>query len=436
MRNPSDTDLNPAEAVALFRYGLIADIVRLEPGTRGIYEKLRAKAEGRYEIPGSDRTRVSQETLRTWVKLYRRHGFEGLVPKRRADRGTSRHLSAEVVDVLLELKEQDPTLTVKQVIASARTHSAVTEDCPLPESTVHRLLQRAGLMEKSRQDGSKDRRRFSFQYPGELWMSDVMHGPALVREGRRKHKTYLIAFLDDATRVITHAEFCWSENTAAFFPVFKKALVRRGVPQRLYVDNGAAYRSRPLELVCAKLGVSLIHARPYQPQGKGKIERFFRTVRMQFLNQCHVESIDEINRAFWAWVEGEYHATPHRGLSNETPLDRWAQGAGKIALPGAELDLDDLFLWEAKRRVRTDRTVSLNGSSYEVAAELVRHNVLLRYDPSAAAHRPLQVWHEGKRYSDARPVDVHANCFVKRETSEAKALDFTRLDGKQEDDHV
>lgn len=432
MRNPNDTESSHSEAVALFRYGLIADIVRLEPGTPGIYEKLREKAAGRYTIPGTQRTRVAAETLRTWVKLYRRHGFDGLVPKRRADRGTSRRLPPEVVDVLLELKERNPTFTVKQVIASAHSHAMVPEGSPLPESTVHRLLHRAGLMERPEDGDSKDRRQFSFQYAGELWMSDVMHGPALVRDARRKHKTYLIAFLDDATRVIPHAQFCWSENTATFFPVFKKALVRRGVPQRLYVDNGAAYRSRPLELVCAKLGTSLIHARPYQPQGKGKIERFFRTVRMQFLPQCQANSLDALNRAFWAWVEGEYHATPHRGLGNETPLDRWAQCAGKVTIVDAGVDLDDLFLWEAKRKVRTDRTVSLNGRSYEVAAELVRHTVLLRYDPSAAAQRPLQVWHSGKRYDDAKPVDVHANCFVKRDSTQRPGLDFTRLDGEQE----
>ncbi|MEO0460975.1 MAG: DDE-type integrase/transposase/recombinase [Myxococcota bacterium] len=435
MSDTKDAELSHAEAVALFRYGLIADVVRLEPKTPEIYARLREKAAGSYTIPGTSRTRVALDTLRTWVKLYRRHGFDGLKPKRRADRGIARRIPADVVDVLLETKEKESALTVKQVIAQARTRLGVPASCLLPESTVHRMLKHAGLMEPAAGDGSSnDRRKFSFQHAGELWMSDVMHGPALTREGRRKHKSYLIAFLDDATRVISHAEFCWSENTAAFFPLLKKALTRRGLPERLYVDNGAAYRSRQLELVCAKLGISLIHARPYQPQGKGKIERFFRTVRMQFLTQCHSTTLEELNRRFWAWVEGEYHHTPHRGLSGETPLDRWAQASGKLKLLEPHVDVDELFLWEDKRKVRTDRTLSLRGQLYEAVAELVRQNVVVRYDPSAPAHRPIQVWFNGKRFPDAKPLDAQANCFVKRNTEpDSKRLDFTRLDAERQE---
>ena len=426
-RPPQHTSL--AEEIALFRYGLIADVLRLDPGSRGIYDQLRHKAAEEYCIPGSSRTRVAAETLRAWVKLYRKRGFAGLYPKPRSDRGTARNIPADIVDLLLELKQQSPKLTVRQVITAAKSKDGIAKDYPLPESTVHRLLHRAGLMTKAADTGtSKDRRQFAYPWAGDLLMSDVMHGPALMRDGRRKHNTYLIAFLDDATRVITHAEFCWSENTATFFPVFKKALQRRGIPLRLYVDNGAAYRSRQLELLCAKLSITLVHARPYQPQGKGKIERFFRTVRMQFLNQAQVDSVEEMNRRFWAWVEGEYHMSPHRGIANETPLDRWAQVGGKVQLVGPDTDLDELFLWETKRKVRTDRTVSLDGNLYEAAAELVKHNVELRYDPSAPVGRALQVWHRGVRYADAKLLDSHANCFVKRETEPTKpALDFTRI---------
>ncbi len=418
-----------AEEIALFRYGLIADVVRDEPGSRGVYAQLRQRAAQQYDIPGSSKKHVAVETLRTWMKAYRKRGFAGLYPKPRSDRGRPRNISPEVVDQLLHIKEQSPALTVKQVIATVEKDGHVPADCVLPESTVHRLLHRAGLMVKAADAGTnKDRRQFSYAWAGELMMSDVMHGPALVRDGRRKHKTYLIAFLDDATRVITHAQFCWSENTATFFPVFKRALLRRGIPLRLYVDNGAAYRSRQLELVCAKLGITLVHARPYQPQGKGKIERFFRTVRMQFLNRVYAESIDEMNQRFWAWVEGEYHLTPHRGLDKETPLDRWAQVAARIKTAGPEMDLDDLFLWEVKRQVRTDRTVSLNGNLYEAPAELVKQNVTLRYDPAAPPSRPLQVWRRGARHNDAKPLDRHANCFVKRDSGTPKSsLDFTRL---------
>ena len=415
MKTSENDPISLAEEIALFRYGLIADVVRLEPGTRGIYARIRQKSENEYDIPGSSKTRVAAETIRDWVKKYRKFGFDGLYPAVRVDKGVARKISKEIADALLLTKEDNLKLTVKQVIVKARASNLVPSDLHLPESTVHRLLHRAGLMAKAKDDGTNnDRRRFSYEFSGELWMSDVMHGPALVRDGRRKYKTYLIAFIDDATRVITHASFCWSENTATFFPVLKKALIRRGIPKRLYVDNGAAYRSRQLELVCAKLGIALIHARPYQPQGKGKIERFFRTVRMQFLRQVNVNSIEEMNQKFWAWVESEYHQTPHRGLDRETPLDRLAQFGARIERVGPSIDLDDIFLWEMKRKVRSDRTVSLNGHLYEAEAELVKQTVTLRFDPNLPETRPIQVWCAGKRYSDATVLDIHANCHVMR----------------------
>jgi hypothetical protein len=283
---------------------------------------------------------------------------------------------------------------------------------------VHRVLAREGLMRKrSDQPSTNDRRRFAFARAGELWMSDVMHGPAVTVDGRTRRKSYLIAFLDDATRVVPYAAFTLSENTAAFLPVFKQALSRRGLPARLYVDNGSNFRSHHLALVCAKLGIALIHARPYQPQGKGKLERWFRNVRAQliaYLTPEDTTSLAALNRRLWAYVEGEYHHAPHRGLDGDTPLERWARSADAVHFPEPGLDLDELFLFETTRRVQRDRTVSLAGVVYEVDAALVGEKVTLRYDPAAPPGRPVQVWHENRRLPDATPLDAYANCFVKR----------------------
>lgn len=407
------------EKIALFRYGLIADVINLPPGTSGIYEKLRDKAAKEHDIPGTQRRHVAVETRRDWLKKYRKGGFDALLPRRRNDLGRSRSLPQEIADVLLVIKEECPDYSVKLVIDEARKEGLVPSGFQLPHSTVHRLLHRHGLMEKRDEQGSaKDRRRFAYANAGQLWMSDVMHGPAVIADGRRKRKTYLIALLDDATRVVPYAAFCFAENTQAFLPVFKQAVMRRGVPERLYVDNGAVYRSHQLALACARLAIALIHARPYQPQGKGKIERYFRTVRMQLLpvlGREDLSSLEALNRRFWAWVEGEYHQSPHRGLDGETPLDRWAQSAGSVRHVEPNQDLDALFLWEAKRKVKSDRTVSLDGVLYEVAPELVRQNVILRYDPAAPRTKPLQVFYKGERYDDAKVLDAYANCFVKRE---------------------
>ena len=412
------TDAQYRQALALFRYGLIAEFIQLPAGSRGLYARLRDKARADYTIPGTTRTRVAVETLRHWLKDYRRGGFDALLPKGRADRGRSRALPQAVADALVSLKDEQPHLSIPQLIRAVQQSGAAPESLAMPPSTVHRLLSRAGLMHKaSAEVSTQDRRRFAFAHAGQLWMSDVMHGPSVAIPGRGRRKSYLIAFLDDATRVVPYCAFALSENTQAFLPVFKQALMRRGIPQRLYVDNGANYRSQHLALVCAKLGVALIHARPYQPQGKGKQERWFRTVRAQFVSRltaADTDSLDALNRRLWAWVEGEYHQAPHRGIADQTPLERWAMSAEHVRLPGPSLDLDALFLFETKRRVQRDRTVSLNGTLFEVDAALIGQTITLHFDPGAPPVRGVEVWHEEKFVGRATPLDAYANCFVRR----------------------
>ena len=416
----NDPEPQRRQAIALFRYGLIAELMHLPERSRGLYAKLREKAAVTYTIPASRRTRVAAETLRHWLKRYREGGFDALLPRPRSDRGRSRALPQALADALLTLKEEQPRLSIPMLIKTARERGVVSEGEPLPRSTVHRLFSRHGLMrvDPAEPPAERDRRRFAYERAGELWMSDVMHGPKVTLPEGTRRKTYLIAFLDDATRLIPYGAFTLAENTETFCPVFKQALLRRGVPLRLYVDNGANFRSQQLALVCAKLGVTLIHARPYQPQGKGKLERWFRTVRAQFLTRCvaaDLESLEALNKKLWAWVEGEYHHTPHTSLEEQTPLECWARRAEHVRLPDPAVDLDALFLFEAQRRVQRDRTVSLNGVVYEVDAALVGEKVLLRYDPSVPASRGIEVWHRGQYTGRARVVDAYANCFVKRQ---------------------
>lgn len=437
MRDDETRRAERAEQIALFRYGLISDLVHPAAGDeqRRLYERLREKAAKSYCIPGSRRTHVAVETLRDWLTLYKAGGFDALRPKPRADMGRARAIPQAVADLLVQLKDEHRDWSVARVIGAAMGDSEAAGATLLPVSTVHRLLSRAGVMGKGPEaPTSKDRRRFGYERAGELWMSDVMHGPAVVVGGRRKQKSYLIGFLDDATRVVPYAAFALSENTSAFLPVLRQAVMRRGIPLRLYVDNGSAYRSHHVSLVCARLGITLIHARPYQPQGKGKQERFFRTVRMQLLptlGEPDLGSLDALNRRLWAWVEGEYHQSPHKGLEGATPLDAWAMHSGDVRAAGPELDLREMFLLEAKRRVRADRTVSLDGVVYEVDASVVGEKVTLRFDP-ARRGAPVDVWHGGKKIEQARVVDTHANCFVKRNHDAPEGVRLRDLDDDRE----
>jgi putative transposase len=389
--------------VALFRYGVIADLVHLEPHHRGLYKLLAKKAEQEYTIPGSLRRRIAPETMRGWLRDYRRGGFDALVPRARADQGCSRSIPAPIIDLLCQLKEDSHDLSIPLLIKTARAEhrDVVTDEVVLPESTVHRLLARRGLMRKRPEEPtSKDRRRFEHEHACDLWMSDVMYGPK-IRDAGRMRQTYLIGFIDDATRVVPYAAFTFSEGSVCYLSVLEQAVRRRGLPKRLYVDNGSAFRSKHLSIVCAKLGIALIHAQPYKPQGKGKMERWFRTTRMQLLPLLRPEdlvSLETMNRALAAWIEGEYHHEPHRGLGDETPAGKWARTCDGVRMPGS--DLGDHFLAEQKRMVQKDRTVTL---------------VTLRFDAGRKPDkRTVEVWHQGRRVEIARRVDVLANCFIKR----------------------
>jgi len=408
-----------AVRIALFRHRLIARLLPTDLSARQRQQEIARIVAEEHQIPESLRTRVARTTLGDWLRDYRAGGFDALKPSTRIDAGHPRALAPAVAERLLQIKETEPDLSIRLIIKQLQEEANLDTPPHLPISTVHRLFKSHGLMSPRGSDSSvgEDRRRFAYREAGQLWMSDVMHSPPVVGDNtRRKSKSYLIAFIDDATRVITHAEFAFGENTRSFLPVFKRALMRRGIPQRLYVDNGSNYRSHHFSVVCAKLGIALIHARPYQPEGKGKIERFFRTCRAQLiarLDESDTASLEAMNRRLAGWIEGEYHQSPHRGIDGQTPLERWAEVGGSVRYPDPQLDLDDLFLFEEERKVQSDRTVSLHGRVFEVDPSLIRQRVTLRYDPS----RPdasVQVVHEGKFIEQARQVDLYANCHVKR----------------------
>ena len=403
--------------VALFRYRVIATLLP-EPHGK-VAPKARELSEQAWDIPGSDRTRVGESTIRNWLLDYRREGFDALVPKERSDRHGQRRLSPETVEALAGLKRDEPHLSVRALIDEAHERELVPKSVHLARTTVGRMLKSLGLMDPppGNGPGGVDRRRFAYEWAGELWQSDVLHGPRVRDHRGHARKVYLIAFLDDATRVVPHAAFAFAESVAAFLPVFRLAIERRCIPDRLYADNGATYRSRALEIICARLGIALIHAKPFQPAGKGKIERWLRTVRMQFLptlTRADLGSLDALNAKLHAWIEGEYHRNPHQGLGGRTPLDQWALCAAEVRHVDPGMDLADLFLLEIRRKVRKDRTVHFQTRVYEVEAWLIGEFVLLRYDPAAPPSRPLLVVHQGKGAGIATLVDIHANARIRR----------------------
>jgi len=409
-------DEEQKKQVAIFRFGVISDFV--SPTRLGWGERARLlgeKCARQWQIPFSNRTRLSPATIRSWLRAYEKGGqrLESLYPHSRNDRGEARALDQETTLALLGLRREMPIAPVKTLIRTAQQRGVVDGEQHLAESTVWRLLKREGLMQRTEQ-AAVDRRRFEAALPNDLWQSDVMHGPAVSVEGKNR-KAYLIAFIDDMSRLICHAQFYLSENLNCYLDALRQALLRRGLPRKLYVDNGPAFRSFHLHQITASLGIALIHAKPYQPQGKGKVERFFRTLRQDFLPAVRAKTLTDLNEALDAWVREVYHNREHRS-TGQTPLGRYA--AHCECVRAAPKDLQDHFRQQARRRVAKDRTVSLAGRLYEAPIALIGKQITLLHHAQDLAR--VEARYEGKSYGTLTVVDLNVNCYVQREKDTVK----------------
>jgi len=395
--------------VAVFRFGVIADFVGGRALGRGETESLiRQKCALRWQIPGSARSRISESTVKEWVKRYREsgHKLESLYPKGRSDRGKTRAIDQDTAMGLIALRKEMREVSLPALMQQARQRKIIIPGMKVTYSALYRFLQAEGLADKP-SCIPEDRRKFEAEYPNDIWQSDVMHGPYVGVNGKQR-KTYLIAFLDDRSRLVAHAEFYLHERLGCFVDALRKALLMRGIPRKLYVDNGPAFRSHHLEHICASLGIVLVHARAYQPQGKGKVERWFRTVREQFLSVLNFNTLEDINKALQLWLT-RYHETTHSGTGQE-PLKRFAENMECVR--PAPKDLEDHFRNVAKRTVAQDRTISLSGRLYEAPVHLIGRQVTLLYHEHDPAR--VEIIFCGKTYGFAGILDVNVNCRVRR----------------------
>jgi hypothetical protein len=262
----------------------------------------------------------------------------------------------------------------------------------------------------------EEHRRFVAEHANTIWYGDVMHGPTVTVKGRRR-KVFLVSLMDDASRLIAHSAFCTGETALDIEGVLKQAVLKRGLPRKLVVDNGAAYRAATLQGVCARLDIRLIYCRPYAPEGKGKLERWHRTFRDQFLSELEtsrLNALDDLNARVWAWIEQVYHRRPHGGLDGQTPLARYQQDLPKIRLLGQQAArLDELFHHREPRKVRKDGTVSYQGREFEVPFELSGKTVQLVVDPHAETVVGVEDT-EGNARGAATALDAPANAHRRR----------------------
>jgi putative transposase len=411
-----------AEQVALWRYQLIRDAADPELSTRARGRLVRALADTVHEGPFGTDVVVSRATVDRWIKAWRSGGFDALLPPRRQ---VTARTAAEVLDLAAALKRERPERTGAQVARILRAHSGWSPS----ERTLLRHFARLELSTRPHGQPPQAFGRFEAARPNQRWTGDALHGPVVA--GR---KTFLFCFVDDHSRAVMGARWGYFEDTVRLAVALRRALAARGVPQSIYVDNGSAFVDTALKRAAAKLAIRIIHSTPGRPQGRGKIERFFETVRGQFQVEIGdgsgLANLQTLNRLFVAWVETVYHRRSH-SETGQPPLDRWLAGA-PFAQPTTQ-QLHEAFLWQEHRQVRKTATVSLLGNAYCVDPVLVGRRVELVFDPFDLSH--IEVRHNGKPMglATAQVIGRHAHPKARPEHVEAAppaaqtGIDYLRL---------
>ena len=408
--------------IATFRFGIISEFVtgvRLDYGEK---ERLiNEKVKRTYAIPYSKRNSISKSIIRKWINQYKKAGYrlEGLFPKTRSDKGNYRKLDPSIRLAIKEMKQEYPKLTVPTIIKKLKHKKTIKFNENISLSLIYSFLKKENLHKINEQ--AKDKRIFEANAPNEIWQSDVMHGP-MARLNGINRKTYLIAILDDYSRLIIHAEFYPNERLDNLKDCLKKSLEKRGLPQKFYIDNGSCFRALNLDQIAALLGIAITHSRPYTPQGRGKIERWFKTVRDSFL-PLHTEqtySLNELNEALDNWVS-EYNNHTH-GSTKQTPYKRYKMNLECVR--PAPKDLMDYFRMIAFRHVRKDRTFKLNGVFYEAPVGLIDRKIEIRYHKENP--EKVEIFFNNQSFGIAEIADPHINASVGR--------DWKSLPGKDKND--
>jgi putative transposase len=395
--------------IAVFRFGLIAPVLhRTHPGTAMDYFNRATEAE--LDVPHVGPVRYKPETLRRWLSDYRTGGFDALIPQPRSDIGQHRVITQPIEARIRELLAEHPRMAAGMIRERLVDDGTITTRSP-SESVIRRFIKRSGLRVTA--PTPSGHHAFSKADPNELWTLDFMHGPRLTGS---RCAPRLLAMIDDASRFIVLGSFLQSESYADLAPGLVEAFVRHGLPLAIYCDNGAAFATRDLALACARLDVALIHSRPYLPQGRGKIERFFLTVRRRFLDvldPAALATLEALNTAFASWLDSDYHRRVHSSLG-VTPLARFLDSKRpKRWVSRQEIDLH--FYRTVKRKVRADCTVSVDGVRYEVPPEWVGRTVELRHPVDDA--RALTLFAAGEPTVLLKPLDLEENDRANRRAS-------------------
>jgi len=411
-------DKNIEKEIALFRYSLIAPAVANTYEASSVTQYLNFVASKTHKLPDGKEVKYSSNAIRKWYYDYKSKGISALYPKKRLDLGLPRALSNEAIEKIHEIKENLPYITGKAI------YQKLVEDGYILSkktslSTIHRYIRENNL--KPSQLQPNEVKAFEMEYSNDCWQADTTRGPKIKINGK-VHQTYLIAFIDDASRMLLHAQFFFNDNAINMQQVFKKAISKYGVPKRLFVDNGSPYDNLQLRLICASLGVVLIHARPFCGASKGKIERVFRTIKDGWMNAIDWNvfiGLDDLNTSLNQYLDKNYLNSIHSSIK-ASPRDRFLKDYERCRFVPNE-DLDDHFLHRKERKVNNAAIIKLDNKEYEVPQKYIKQKIQVRYLPSDMSK--LYVFSKDNKIQETvYPVKKIDNSKIKR-----SSIDFTTL---------
>ena len=352
-------------------------------------------------------------TISTWYYRYKNYGVTGVDIKQRADKGKTRKVSPE--QLLEAINQVLPLFAGKSYtkydIYRLCIEKQIISKQQLAPTTFYRFIREYDLLDDDIEHNKK-RLAFAMAHSNELWQADTMFGPHVKDQRGRPVQTKLIAFIDDASRVICHAQFFFNENIDALVTALKAAFYKRGLPQQLYVDNGSIYCSAEITLICARVGCILRHTPVRDGASKGKIERFFRTLRDQLLSRkLDLSSLRVLNEQLTQWVEDKYNASNHSAIGM-SPINRFALDMKFIRFLPPHQANDELFYAEAVRHVKKDNTFSFKNVRYEPSADLRGKKITIRFDRSKTDN--IIVYYKNQRIGRAARLNLIANSKIKR----------------------
>ena len=367
---------------ALFRHAILGELLSRNLRRGQLRVGLKQLAQQTYQDHHGRSRRVAYKTLEEWFYKYRSGGFEALKPRPRSDLNKSRVLEEDLQQLALDMKREDPGRSAHLIVRELELAGRIGPG-QVSVSSVQRLLRRHGLSVPRMEWDHAARYRWEAAMCGELWQADALHGPMLMNPATgRIQRVIVFGLIDDRSRLMPYLEGGFGETEQRFLAVLYQAMARRGIVRKLLLDNHASFSGYDLRLLCARLGIHLVHSKPGDAPSKGKIERAWRTLRGQLIDRLdgeRVTTLDEFNLRLWTWVETEYHHQAHSSLSGRTPLEVWEADADQIRWAGDPQQLEQNFYGEAERFVRNDSTVQWRGFFYEVPPYLRRQKVRLRY---------------------------------------------------------